>query len=83
MNDSLGTAVQVAGSLLILVPFVLVELERRRPEALGHIWLNLVGSTILALDAWHGHQWGFLLLEATWAAVSLLSLVRPGAGASH
>jgi hypothetical protein len=83
MNDSLGTGIQVAGSLLILVPFVLVQLKRWRPEALGYIWLNLVGSTILALDAWHGRQWGFLLLEATWAAVSLLSLVRPGTRASH
>jgi hypothetical protein len=76
MFDSVGTIIQVGGSLLILVPFVLVQLRRMRPDSLAYIWLNLVGSTILAIDAWRGHQWGFLLLEGTWAAVSMLSLVR-------
>ena len=31
---------------------------------------------MLAVDALHGHQWGFLLLEATWAVVSAYALVR-------
>jgi hypothetical protein len=83
MFDSVSTLVQIVGSLLILVPFVLVQMKRIRPDTPGYIWLNLVGSTVLALDAWHGHQWGFLLLEGTWAAVSLLSLIRRGSAVSH
>ena len=83
MFDSVSTLVQIAGSLLILVPFVLVQMKRIRPDSPNYIWLNLVGSTVLALDAWHGHQWGFLLLDGTWAAVSLLSLIRRGSAVSH
>ena len=83
MFDSVSTLVQIVGSLLILVPFVLVQMKRIRPDTPGYIWLNLVGSTVLALDAWHGHQWGFLLLDGTWAAVSLLSLIRRGSAVSH
>jgi len=83
MFDSVSALVQIAGSLLILVPFVLVQMKRLRPDSLGYIWLNLVGSTVLAVDAWHGHQWGFLLLEGTWAVVSLWSLVRHGSPVSH
>ena len=71
-----STVVQVAGSLLILVPFVLVQLKRVSPEAASYVALNLVGSGVLAVDAWHGQQWGFLLLEGTWAAVSAMALVR-------
>lgn len=82
MSDNLSTLVQLAGSMLILVPFVLVQARRLRPESAGYVWPNLVGSTVLALDAWHGHQWGFLLLEGTWAVVSLLSLRRTGARVS-
>ena len=83
MSVSLSTAIQVAGSLLILVPFVLVQVRRLRPEALPYTLSNLVGSTVLAVDAWHGQQWGFLLLEATWAAVSLLALLRRDSSPAH
>ncbi len=83
MPEHISTLVQIAGSLLILVPFVLVQLKRTRPESLSYIWLNLVGSTVLAFDAWHGHQWGFLLLEGTWAVVSCMSLVRRSADPAH
>jgi hypothetical protein len=76
MSESLSTAVQIAGSLLILVPFVLVQAKKLRPESMAYVVLNLVGSAVLAADALHGRQWGFLLLEGTWAAVSLLALVR-------
>ena len=82
MSDTASTLVQIAGSLLILVPFVLVQVKRLRPDSLAYVWLNLVGSTVLAADAWHGRQWGFLLLEGTWAVVSLWSLVRRGSPVS-
>jgi hypothetical protein len=38
--------------------------------------LNLVGSVILAVLAWHEDQLGFLLLESVWALVSAWSLVQ-------
>lgn len=83
MFDNASTAIQIVGSLLILVPFVLVQMRRMRPESPYYRWLNLVGSTVLAIDALHGHQWGFLLLEGVWAVVSLLSLVRRDPPVSH
>lgn len=76
MSEHISALIQIVGSLLILVPFVRVQLKRTRPESLSYVWLNLVGSTVLAFDAWHGHQWGFLLLEGTWTVVSFMSLVR-------
>ena len=60
---SIESLVQIAGSLLILVPFVLVQLRRMRTDTTTYAALNLVGSAVLAVDALHGHQWGFLLLE--------------------
>ena len=56
MSENVSTVLQVVGSLLILVPFLLVQMKRLRPDALPYVWLNLVGSTVLALDAWHGGQ---------------------------
>ena len=67
--------VQVTASLLILIPFVLVQLGRLTASATSYLVLNLVGSATLAVDAALGRDWGFLLLEAVWAVVSLVGLV--------
>lgn len=73
---SVGVLIQIAGSLLVLVPFVLVQLRRMDPATTAYGVLNLLGSGILAADALHGSQWGFLLLEGTWAIVSAYGLIR-------
>ena len=67
--------VQVTASLLILVPFVLVQAGRMTASSRSYLVLNLVGSATLAVDAALGRDWGFLLLEAVWAVVSLVGLV--------
>ncbi len=68
--------IQIAASLLILVPFILAQAGRLTTSSVAYLLLNLVGSTVLAVDALRGAQWGFLLLEAVWAIVSAISLVR-------
>ena len=42
----------------------------------AYLAVNLVGSALLALDAWHGREPGFLALEAVWALVSAWGLVQ-------
>lgn len=68
--------VQIAGSLCVLVPFVLAQFGRLDSRSFAYAVLNLVGSGVLSVQAAQGRQWGFLLLEGVWAGVSLLGLVR-------
>lgn len=73
---SVGQVLQVSASLCVLIPFVLVQLGQMDASSRGCLLLNLVGSATLAVDAATGQDWGFLLLEAVWALVSLTSLIR-------
>ncbi len=74
--EAIDQVVQVGGALLILAAFILAQMGRLETDSLPYLGLNLVGSTILAIDAWIGAEWGFLLLEGVWAIVSAVGLVR-------
>ena len=68
--------VQVVGALLILAAFAAAQFGKLHVESQLYLWLNLVGSLILAALALHEEQWGFLLLETVWAIVSAYSLLK-------
>ena len=78
--------VQLVGAVLILIAFAGVQFGRVDPASRFYLWLNLVGSIVLAALAYHDRQYGFLLLEGVWAIVSAWGLLqvargRPPAGA--
>jgi len=72
----------------VLAGFTLAQWGVLSQRSYFYLWLNLVGSAILAMLAALAAQWGFLLLEGVWAVVSLCSLVsrmlgRAGATTTH
>lgn len=70
--------VQVIGALLILAGFAAAQFGWLDQRSRTYLWLNLVGSVILAYLAIVEQQWGFVLLETVWAAVSAWGLLRRG-----
>lgn len=71
--------IQIIGAVLVLLGYALGQLGRIDPRSKGYLLLNLVGAGLLALAAFWGRQWGFLVLNGTWAVISLVNLVRTSA----
>ena len=71
--------IQLIGALMILVAFAAAQRGSMSTTSRTYLVLNLVGSLILTVLAVHAQQWGFVLLEACWAAVSAAALIRPAA----
>jgi hypothetical protein len=68
-------AVSVIGALLILGAFAANLLQWMNTSNLWYSLLNFVGSAILMVIAVLDQQFGFILLEGTWALVSLWGII--------
>ena len=77
-------AVSVIGALLILGAFAANLLQWMNTSNLWYSLLNFVGSAILMVIAVIDQQYGFILLEGTWALVSLWGIIAAlrGSGAN-
>ena len=76
MDTLLSQSVQLIGAVLILIPFAAVQLKRMRTESVPYQLMNLLGSAVLTATAAQQAQYGFVLLEGTWAIMSLVGLAR-------
>ncbi|MGQ0647564.1 MAG: CBU_0592 family membrane protein [Gemmatimonadaceae bacterium] len=69
-------AVSVLGALLILIPYAANQLGRMASTSIAFQLLNAIGASMLTIIAVIESQWGFVLLEGTWATVSVVGMFR-------
>lgn len=69
-------AISIAGAILILLPFTASQFGKLGTESISYQVMNLIGSAALTAVAVIESQYGFILLEGTWALVSVAGLVR-------
>jgi hypothetical protein len=71
----IGQVTQLIGALLVLAGFAGSQLGWFGVKSPRYLLLNAVGSGILATIAIIDREWGFILLESAWTAVSLAGLL--------
>lgn len=71
----MGQALQVFGSLLILIAFYAMQKGRLTSGSGLYQSLNLVGAGVLAVLAASARQPGFFLLEFCWALLAARALL--------
>jgi len=75
-------ALQFVGAMGILVPFAMFQAGRMSQHGYAYLALNLLGSAILTAVAYLDGQWGFVILQAVWALVAAIGILRRSRGGS-
>jgi hypothetical protein len=70
------------GVIILLIAFVLNLYKRLKQESKLYGLLNLIGASICCLSSWLISFYPFVVLEAVWALVALLSLFNVPRGTS-
>ena len=68
--------ISLFGAAMILAAFGAQQLEKMRATDFAYIVLNLAGSLILAIVAFHVRQTGLIVMESAWALISGAALVN-------
>ncbi|SHG87943.1 hypothetical protein SAMN02745221_01185 [Thermosyntropha lipolytica DSM 11003] len=63
-------------SVAVLGAYALLQTGKLSNEGRAFNLTNFIATGTLAYIAFLGHQWGFLFLEGTWAAVSIYALLK-------
>jgi hypothetical protein len=66
---------EIVGAVTVLLAFAAAQAGRLRQRTITYQFLNLLGSGVLAGIAAIQLSWGFLLLEGSWAVISLIGLL--------
>jgi hypothetical protein len=64
------------GVLLIVVAFLLLQLERVASNSLSYLIANAIGAALILLSLLYEFNLSAFLMEAFWLAISLLGLAR-------
>lgn len=67
----------LVGAGLVLGAFFALQRHWWTSRSAPYLWANFVGALLLTVVAVIDRRLGFVVLEVTWAAVSLWSIVRP------
>ncbi len=69
--------ISLVGAAMILAAYVALQRGWLAKEARLFNALNFVGSVLLTVVAVVDRRWGFIILEGSWALLSLWPLLRP------
>jgi hypothetical protein len=75
MEASMVQIISVLGALAILGAYIANQFRLIGPSNISYSIVNFMGSAVLMVIAVIEVQWGFILLEAVWALVSLWGII--------
>ena len=76
MNYGLLDVIGNAGVVILMVTYLLLQLNRLRSDELAYSLLNAIGASLIVLSLLVDFNLSALLMEVFWVLISLLGIYR-------
>lgn len=76
MNFNTADLIGSIGVTILLIAFLLNVLNKISRSGIVYIFLNIIGAGLACLASWMIDYLPFVILEATWALVSIFALIK-------
>ncbi len=76
MQNTIIDAIGMLGTLMVVLAYCLLQLERIDPKSLGYNVLNLVGATLLFFSLCFNFNLASMVIEVFWIGASMIGLWR-------
>ncbi len=74
METWIADGIGMLGTLLVLVAYYLLQLEKADPRGLGYNMLNLLGAVFLLISLCFSFNLASVVMEVFWMGASLIGL---------
>lgn len=76
MNFNTADLIGSIGVTILLIAFLLNVLNKISRSGIVYIFLNIIGAGLACLASWMIDYLPFVILEATWALVSIFAIIK-------
>jgi hypothetical protein len=74
MHDNIIDAIGMLGTLMVVLAYTLLQLERINPKSLSYNVINLVGAIFLFFSLCFNFNLASLVIEVFWIGASIIGL---------
>ena len=76
MNLSLPEITGIFGVIIIIIAYILLQLEKMDAKDLGFSVLNTIGALLIIISLLYDWNLASFIMEATWMMVSLYGIIK-------
>ena len=78
MHPSFGDIIGILGVLIIVIAYILMQIDRMDPKGFLFSFLNTIGAVLILISLYFDWNLASFVMEAIWFTLSLYGTIKAG-----
>lgn len=76
MNPIIGDVIGIIGVLIIVIAYILMQIDRMDPKGFLFSLLNTIGAVLILISLWYDWNLASFVMEVIWFSLSLYGTIK-------